>query len=550
MASCSAVATRGLPAFSSTDPGFEALPVEELLAEHEPLLGRIKLCYGADRTSFDRDLMPMVRGYAAYVHLLPTTPDNYFKAPGGLLRLGLETAFFALQGPDAHIFSGKATIASGLYCELHRVLSHLIATTPEGEKWPSVLMPLLGWLREGGVQRYFVRWRPQAAETRGLGLFALPLVVPATALEGLRHADGGILRQLFASVGGVPQCREHNILDDLVRRSLALVIDRHLAASAERYGSPQYGSHLERYLVDALRRLAAGHSAWIANRDKGRLWLGEDGLFLVWPAAPQDILELLEGDQLAGIPKAPDTLLDILLDAGVLQADPTGGRTWPIFPAGVKAPTDAVKFSAPDIVLAGIEPVPAPIGRPLQRCETVNSPSRPVPKPPYTPARRSEPDSTPSPQLSLIEPDAAEPVDVEPATPGEATGGAPPAAALHPQGPRPIRLKAPMRLNPAVRQALQEAVDTLNDPPVTAPVFTVRENVFVPLADFEHRGVQPTVALRALLDIGMLHRPSPSAPPTTSHDVRGVATVGVVLLTRHVDGLDPLAFAVDADPVG
>ena len=152
MVSGSAAAAGNAPPFASADPGFEALPVAQLLAEHEALLGRIKLCYGTDRATFDRDLMPLVCRYAAYVHLLPATPDNYFKTPGGLLRLGLETAFFALQGTDAHIFSGKATITArreleprwriatfvgGLCCELHRVLSHLIATTPEGEEWPA-----------------------------------------------------------------------------------------------------------------------------------------------------------------------------------------------------------------------------------------------------------------------------------------------------------------------------------------------------------------------------------------------------------------------------
>lgn len=570
MVSGSAAAAGNAPPFASADPGFEALPVAQLLAEHEALLGRIKLCYGTDRATFDRDLMPLVCRYAAYVHLLPATPDNYFKTPGGLLRLGLETAFFALQGTDAHIFSGKATITArreleprwriatfvgGLCCELHRVLSHLIATTPEGEEWPSFLLPLFDWLQQRGAQRYFVRWRPRAIEVRGLGLFALPLVVSATVLEDLRHDDGAIVRQLFASVGGVPQYREHNVLDDLVRRSLALVVDRNLLASADRYGSPQYGSHLERYLVDAMRRLAAGHSAWTVNRDKGRLWFGEDGLFLVWPGAAQDILELLEADQLAGIPKAPDTLRDILLDAGVLQAAADGSRAWPIFPAESKTPIEAVKLSSPATVLAGIEPVPAALGRPMQRREREPAtPQAPVaPHPSREPPARAVPAPPPSQQLWLIEPDNATPNANESSASGEAPPASPPAveppSAAPSADPRPIRLKAPMRLNPAVRQALQEAVDTLNDPPAAAPVFTVREGVFVPLAEFEQRGIQPAVALRSLADVGMLLKPTQAGPLTTSREVRGVPTIGVVLPAAHVDGLDPQAFVDGPDAV-
>ena len=566
MASGTAAIGIGSASFASSDPGFEALPVERLLADQEGLLARLKLCYGADRSSFEQELMPLVRRYAGYVHLLPATPDNYFKAPGGLLRLGLETAFFSLQGTDGHMFSGKATISArreleprwrlatfigGLCCELHRVLSHLIATTPDGEEWPSFMLPLVDWLQQRGATRYFLRWRPRAVELRGLGLFALPMVVSASVLEGLRHDDGAIVRLLLASVGGVPQFREHNVLDELVRRSLALVIDRDLLASADRYGSPQYGSHLERYLVDAMRRLAAGHSAWAVNRDKARLWFGEDGLFLAWPEAAKDILELLEGDQLAGIPKAPDTLLDILLDAGVLTAPAEGSRNWAIFPTGAEKPIAAVRLASPAIVLAGHGTLPAPLNRSMQRSDTIPSPRATVKTPPVPASHPAPPIAKPA-QLSLIEPDPNRvPATIAPANDAPKSDSPPPPVAAQDPAPaqrvQPICLKAPMRLNPAVRQALVEAVETLNDPPATTSVFTLREGIFIPLAEFERRGIQATVALRALADADMLYSPRKNGPPTATRDVQGVATVGIVLLPRHVEGLDPLAFAPGAD---
>ena len=556
----------GSASFASSDPGFEALPVERLLADQEALLARLKLCYGADRSSFEQELMPLVRRYAGYVHLLPATPDNYFKAPGGLLRLGLETAFFSLQGTDGHMFSGKATISArreleprwrlatfigGLCCELHRVLSHLIATTPDGEEWPSFMLPLVDWLQQRGATRYFLRWRPRAVELRGLGLFALPMVVSASVLENLRHDDGAIVRLLLASVGGVPQFREHNVLDELVRRSLALVIDRDLLASADRYGSPQYGSHLERYLVDAMRRLAAGHSAWAVNRDKARLWFGEDGLLLAWPEAAKDILELLEGDQLAGIPKAPDTLLDILLDAGVLTAPAEGSRNWAIFPTGAEKPIAAVRLASPAIVLAGHGTLPAPLNRSMQRSDTIPSPRATVKTPPVPASHPAPPIAKPA-QLSLIEADPNPvPATIAPADDAPKSDSPPPPVAAQDPAPaqrvQPICLKAPMRLNPAVRQALVEAVETLNDPPATTSVFTLREGIFIPLAEFERRGIQATVALRALADADMLYSPRKNGPPTATRDVQGVATVGIVLLPRHVEGLDPLAFAPGAD---
>ena len=125
------------------------MPVEDLLAGEADLIARIKLCYGIDRDGFERDVLTLVRRYAACVHLLPATADNYFSKPGGLLRLGLETAFFSLQGTDAHIFSGRmsisarrqleprwrhATFIAGLCCELHRLMSHIIVTDAAKDK--------------------------------------------------------------------------------------------------------------------------------------------------------------------------------------------------------------------------------------------------------------------------------------------------------------------------------------------------------------------------------------------------------------------------------
>ena len=313
------------------DPGIPALPIEEVLEAHRELIDRIKICYGVDRATFERELLSLIRRYADFVHLLPATPDNYFNTPGGLLRMGLEVAFFSLQGTDGHIFSGRSTITTrrhleprwrhatfiaGLCCELHRTLSHVIVTNENGDEWQPYLLPLSSWLTQHQVSRFFLRWLPNVHESRAVGVFALPHVIPAEVLQHLATGNSIVVPHMMASVSGMPTYRERNILDDLVRRSVALVIDRYLQASADRYGKPQLGSHLERYLVDALRRLVSSNSAWNPSAEKSRVWFGADGLFIVWPNAATEIRDLLESDQLPGIPKAPETILEILVAAG------------------------------------------------------------------------------------------------------------------------------------------------------------------------------------------------------------------------------------------
>lgn len=539
--------------FPASDPGFLAVPVDELLECNEDIIARIKLCYGVDRETFDHDILTLLRRYAAYVHLLPATADNYFNQPGGMLRLGLETAFFSLQGTDAHIFSGRSTISerrqleprwrlatfiAGLCCELHRALSHLVVADEQGEQWPGYLEPLADWLQKRHVERYYLRWRPQAQETRGLSVFALAHVVPLPLLQHLAQDNTLIVPQLMASVGGVLQYRERNVLDELVRRSLALVIDRNLVTSADRYGSPQFGSHLERYLVDALRRLASGHSAWAHNRDRSRVWFGEDGLFLLWPGAAEDMLKLLESDQLPGIPKAPQTLLELLVAAGVFVAREDVHATWTIQPPGSKVPFEAVKLATAAILFAGIDPAPMALAQRLAR-KSGEGDSPPTATP-VQPAASGT-------QLSLIpaEPSATPVPSPPPASIPPQSQSQPVAApANHAPTPPTFALQAPMRLNPVVRDALATIVQTLGLQTGTAMCCTVAAGVFVPLAELERRGVPATQALRALADVRMLTPPGTAGPPTITRDFNGLPTVGLVVDPRFVTGLDLQGFAL------
>ena len=282
-------------AYPSVDPGVRARSVDEILAAHEDLISRIKLCYGADRAGFETDLLAPIRNYAAFVNLLPATPDNFFCEVGGLFRLGLEVAFYALQGTDGHIVSGRATISTrrqleprwrhatfiaGLCSELHRTLSQVVVTDERGEEWPGYRGPLTAWLERRRARLFFVRWLTNSQESRALGLFALPHIVSSETMQHLATANTIAVPQMLSCLAGAALYREQNILVDLVKRAAALVIDRDLIACANRYGRPILGAHLERYLIDAMRRLVVSHAAWAPNHDRSRVWYGREGLFI------------------------------------------------------------------------------------------------------------------------------------------------------------------------------------------------------------------------------------------------------------------------------
>ena len=234
----SAADATGVFAYPPVDPGIPVRSIDDVLAAQDDLIRRIKLSYGSDRNTFNTDLLSLIRRYAEYVHLLPATPDNHFSLPGGLLRMGLEVAFYALQATDGQIFSGRSTIShrrqleprwrhatfiAGLCSELHRTLSHVTVLDAKGNEWPAYLCPLTRWLREQRVSRFFLRWIPHAQETRSLGVFALPQIVSSETLHYLAHGNCIVVPHMLACVSGMPIYREHNILEQLVRRAAALV---------------------------------------------------------------------------------------------------------------------------------------------------------------------------------------------------------------------------------------------------------------------------------------------------------------------------------------
>jgi conjugal transfer pilus assembly protein TraI len=538
-------ATRHLALAAS---GLEAAPVSDLVQAQRDLVDRIRLAIGLDHASFDLEVLPTLEAYAGFVHLLPATACDYFDRPGGLFELGLKVGFYALQGTDAHIFAGQssistrrlleprwrhATLLAGLCCELHRALTTLVVTDAGGHEWPAYRGPLATWLDSQQAQRYFVHWRPKSSEARGTALFALPHVVTSSTLEYLDEGHSTVVPHLLASVAGLPIYREHNVLDSLVRRSLTLVIDGELRAAQGLSGAPGSAAYLERYLVEALRNLAANEPSWRPNAEKSRVWSGPEGAFIAWPLCAADLRGMLERNRLAGVPKTPEALLELMLSAGVAQRQGTAS-TWTITPPGARAAVVAVRLTSPALLW------PSDVAE----CATPDQPPSESPAPPASqaasPTLPTQPTTDDSGQLSLLEqepyPDPAEPAVLQAPRQGAASSPA--------QDSPTLALQTPLRLNPLVRDGLTSIIDTMNGPAREFSARTVAHGVFVPLAELELRGIQPALAIRGLGDLGMLIRDQASGSPTVTCEFGGRKQVGLVLHPRCVSGLDLAAFVL------
>ena len=570
---------------SCKDEGTAIRSAEAIMQSRQAFIQRIKLSYGSDHEVFQRDLIPPIRKFVDYVLDLPATPNQHFCASGGMVDLGLRTAFFALQATDDQIFEGRATITArrhleprwrratfiaGLCAELHRTLSHIRVSDEHGEQWQPFLMPLAQWAARQKAKRLVVRWEACAQETRSVGLFALPMIITPETMAYLAEDNSVVVPHMLAAISGSVTRQQHNLLDDLVRRAAAFVIDKDLQESARVQGSVKPALHLGRYFLDTMRELVDAHPGWVPNGEKSRVWLGPEGAFIIWPNAVADILKVLEETLLPGLPQSADAVLDILLANGMARPQDEVQLTWLIKPPNVASALEAVKLDSPGLLFEGMVPQPVPLAMPLI---VPGKPSRrpgPAMSETASPAHAHGAKTTASVYHLRLAADntAATPASVVPITSGSKTAGAedrlsgiapggesgpdgrhempprsgdgeaPPAAqkGMQEQECEVLSFAAPMRLHPALVKPLADILHTLNLPVSRMACSTTATGIFIPLAELAQRQIDIQTAIRSMTELGMLVRQR-GKESTTDLPFRGKTVSGVVLKPAFVNGL-------------
>ncbi len=291
-----------------------------LLVSQSELLRRIRSAAGGTQAEFDRLYLPVLNNYARHVQGLSAAREGTRRSAGGMLRLGMQVAFHALQASGGVIFSGRETAERRRVVEPRWRYATFIAglcvetCRPLGESGiPAVIAKILSadgeqYLREGG-----------------------DLVVPV------------MLDAIAGSAGRGAEFALHRIVEDVRRR---------VSGQGE-------GAALAPLLIDAMRRLLR-NGTWKVGERKARLWHGEDGLYLVWKTASNEIGDLLDRDRIQGLPRDANALRDILARAGAIEPNPRGGFLWTIRPPNAANALVAVKIKDPGLLFGGAGPQPLP----------------------------------------------------------------------------------------------------------------------------------------------------------------------------------------------
>lgn len=487
-----------------------ATTADDALKPQAALVDRLRTAYGYPEPQFQKHLLSAIEAYAMWFHCLPGPAADH-RGQGGALRQALLTSLFSLQAADGRTFDGSDTEApssetthrwrlacalGGLFAPVGPLLTYLEVVSEDGELWLPMADPLVGWLQARRIRKYHYRWHARTIEAPFAAVYVASRCIDISAMRFIVGGAPRIATSLLGCIAGTESASANPVSDVVHRIALAVA-----AGTTPEGAGP---SDQPAALRTAWRQLFAT-SNWLPNSPGSPVWLGRDGMFVVWPEAAQLINAALppKGAR-ARLARAPEELLALLLDAGCLLQS-ADGPVVQIHPPGSARTVTAVRVASPQKLLRELGLRVAALNVRLL------APADAAPTPPLNP----------SSDAGAVEPqDCTEPPAVPP--------------------PPPLKLDTALIANVRVRQAVEAVVERLDQGFDTMLARLVSDGVFIALTEFGNDHIDHGAIVRALHDTGLLA--SDNTTPSRrvrSEVIEGTAYPGIVLHPHRLTGYAP-----------
>lgn len=357
-----------VPRYPPFDRGLPALAPDKIVASQRELLDRLFRSAGLSQELFALHCIRPVELLAQHVHLLPATATAHHRGAGGLFRMSLEVALHTLQAANAAVFpiagGGArrfalqprwviACMLAGLCSQLWRTVTNVAVFDRCNNAWQPLLSGLHPWTVERNSDVYFVRWpdpTPFEAGAAGASAYLINRVVPPLTLQWLADDNNTIIPALTGAINGARMGLTDNPVTRLLSPVITRVIEDDLRRNALNFEHMQIGVQLEPHLVDAMRRLWRSGD-WFANAPGALVFVGDEGVYLDWGHAAANVVQRLVKDAFAGVPRDPDTLADMLIQAGVfVRSSPEQRYFTLVMPDTGDVLQGAVRFASADLI--------------------------------------------------------------------------------------------------------------------------------------------------------------------------------------------------------
>lgn len=406
---------RPVPAYPDKGLAAAAAPPDMLMENQRQTINRLHQLSSFSREEFDAYILPAIRRYAEYVHLLPASESQHHCGLGGLFRHGLEVACNAALACEGRVFAfdrwaserdklvprwRMCAILGGMIHDMGKPIIDVGAVDVSGKlEWNPHAGSLYQWLTENGLTEYYIRWRPGARHKRHEAFNALTLhrIVPDETLRWIStHGGQEPLDALIMALSGASD--PNNPLSAIIKQSDSKSVAKDIQDSRTRLAASGQGGvrSLAIRLARAMHDLIQD-GVWQINKVGSPIWVTSEGVFGLHSAAVRGAVEVLREQGDMSLPHDYSAALEVLADWGFIHPNvlPNGQQfnTWLVkFHATdrgkpVTFDSHAVRFARDEILpraMIPAEPVPAqilaPDGSPISAGGIISAPAPSVSK--------------------------------------------------------------------------------------------------------------------------------------------------------------------------
>ncbi|MDP2781060.1 MobH family relaxase [Devosia sp.] len=352
---------RDIPRYPPFMEGLPIYPPSTLLATQKELVGGVRQII-ANESLLTEHYTPAMMRLAALVQLLPASQAHHHRGAGGMLRHSLEVGLWALQQTEGKLIRGVVTpqqrrvieprwkltvFLAGICHDLGKVVTDISVTDRANElKWRPYNQGLYDWANSHKIDNYFLHWQEgRGKKHTNVSSTLINAVIKEDTLDWISDGGTDAVIWLTESLNNNPGST--NQIHNFVVKADQLSVERDLKSMGVAMAGYEIGVPVERYLTDIMRRLVQ-EGIWRINEPSARIWNLEGTTYLVWPMAGDEIARRTKDEDIPGLPKTADGILDMMVEREIaFMRDGDGDPFYYISP-------DVITENIPDMRMKAI----------------------------------------------------------------------------------------------------------------------------------------------------------------------------------------------------